>query len=285
MTTCSPNPPSTPSMHDHVPGRPDCSGQVHSTPSRRVAAHRAEVAPYPSRALKGLSVLLGTALLVTGCSVPGLPGASGAPEPMERAADVQDSAPSTEPTTADSSTGGNREEAGSPAAPTSATADPEDATGAESPGSVEEAWAPVKTDLDDGSVTHTLSAAARNLVIDYWIEDDVSRLTPDSTPIIRINAHVDGADDGTLIDVTRFNAQVQSLGVDLANDTGSFAINPPYSYMTAVALPANPTAHSTEVLVTFDLLTETRPGSGNFTRQTILDTVSLGYAQPPSATK
>lgn len=268
--------------------------------------HRVSTTPWfrptPRATVQGVSVLLGTALLVTGCSVPGLPGATGAPGSMARAAEIQEPAASqtadaVSDTVSDAGGDGAGTEvpeasqpidpaaagAGTPTTDTSASADP-DAT-ADTPSTADaddEAWVRVKADLDGGSATHTLSAAGRTMVIDYWTDDDVSQLTPDSTPIIRMNARIDGADDGTHITVTRFNAQVQRLGVVLANDTGSFAINPPFTYMTAVALPANPDAHATEVLVTFDLLTETAPGSGIMTRQTILDTVSLGYAQPPS---
>ncbi|MDQ0734025.1 hypothetical protein [Arthrobacter agilis] len=259
--------------------------------------------PTPRATVQGFSVLVGTALLVTGCSIPGLPGATGAPGPMTRAAEIQGPAATQTADAVSEAVSEAASEAGddagtdapgaaqpdepaaagaeTPTTDPSASADPDTTADTPSPPGDDEDWVRVKADLDGGSVTHTLPAGGRTVVIDYWTDDDVSRLTPDSTPIIRMNARIDGADDGTHIAVTRFNAQVQRLGVVLANDTGSFAINPPFTYMTAVALPANPEAHATEVLVTFDLLTETAPGSGIMTRQTILDTVSLGYAQPP----
>lgn len=261
-------------------GTPDQEVPAAGEALRPRPAHRADVARrsflWPH---KRLSVVLGAALLLTGCTVPGLPGASGAPEPMARAASVEE--PAVDVTADPSAAPEATSEAGAPDAGASDTS----GTAADDVPAVADAWVPVAADLDKGSATHTLTAAARNIVIDYWTDDDVSQLTPDSTPIIRINARVDGADDGTQISVTRFNAKVQSLGVDLANDTGSFAIHPPFTYTTAVALPANPAAHSTDVLVTFDLLSETAPGSGIFTRQTILDTVSLGYAQAPKTTR
>lgn len=227
-------------------------------PTRKGPAHRADTRPKPAklRAL-GLASIVGAGLVLSGCSVPGLPGASGAPDGMTRAATVE---PEVSPSSTETPTA-------APAEPSAGAEDPE--------------WVPVEGDLDAGSVTHELSASARTVVIDYWVDDDVSKLTPDSSPIIRMNARIDGEDDGTVITVTRFNAQVKSLGVELANDTGSFALTPPYSYASAVSLPANPDAHSTEVLVTLDLLTETEPESGVFTRQTVLDTVSLAYGQPP----
>ena len=264
------------------------TARLSTTPSRPPIPPRLRVR---RTSVQGISVVLGTVLLATGCSLPGLPGATGAPATMERAAEVQAPAATTEPVDAEPETNdaGAATEApdtsGAGAATEVAGTEASEPTEAAAAGRARAVWVPVKADLDSGATTHTLSAAAHTIVIDYWMDGDVSQLTPDSTPILRMNARIDGADDGTQIAVTRFNAQVQSLGVELANDTGSFAINPPYSYLTAVALPSNPDARATDVLVTFDLLTETAPGSGIVTRQTILDTVSLGYARPPSESK
>lgn len=299
-TAPNPGPSSSTDLAAHEVPSAGTAPTVPAAPSR--PAHRADAPQIPRafrRPASGGALLLTTALLLTGCSVPGMPGASGAPDSMVRtvttdgpdqAQDTQDAgnsargaedatddaageAPADDPTEeAATDDGGAAETSDAGAAGTSDAAEP-----------AEPEWTAVESDLDTGSASHTLSAASRNLVIDYWTDADVSLLTPESTPIIRVTARMDGEDDGAAVTVTRFNAQVQSLGTELANDTGSFAIAPPYAYTTAVALPANPTAHSTELLVTFDLLTETAPGSGVFTRQTILDTVSLGYAQPPAS--
>lgn len=199
---------------------------------------------------------LATVVAVSGCSVPGMPGPTGAPSAQQVAA-IQPTTPAAAPSDA------------SPAA-----------AGTESPAPEAPAWVPVPGDLSHGSVTHTLGAAARNLVVDYWLTDDVARLTPDEAPIIRLSAHIEGAPDGDAIKVTRFNARVDALGAVLANDQGDFAVEPPFSYSSGVVVPANPTAHSTQVVFTFDLLTETAPGTGVFTRQTVLDTLTLGYALP-----
>ncbi|MFC8302248.1 hypothetical protein ACFUCV_01025 [Specibacter sp. NPDC057265] len=197
------------------------------------------------------ALALAAVLAVSGCSIPGLPGATGAPSSMEKAGLVQ-------PAAAEEAE--EAEEAAAPAAP---------------------AWIPVSGDLAKGSVTHTLGAASRNLVIDYWINENPDTLTPTDTPILRLSAHLDGAPNEEAIEVTRFNAT--ALGTVLANDTGNFAVQPPYSYSSGVVVPANPEAHSTEITFTFDLLTETAPGTGVFSRQTILDTLTLGYALPGTA--
>lgn len=196
------------------------------------------------------SLALAAVLAVSGCSIPGLPGATGAPAPVQKAAVVQPMAPE-EPAAAEPT---------EPAVP---------------------AWIPVSGDLAKGSVTHTLGAAARHLIIDYWMDQDPTTLTPDDSPILRLSARLDGAPDAEAIQVTRFTAT--ALGTILANDTGNFAVQPPYSYSSGVVVPANPTAHSTVITFTFDLLTETAPGTGVFSRQTIVDAVTVGYALPGKA--
>ncbi|MDO5753423.1 hypothetical protein [Arthrobacter sp.] len=209
------------------------------------------------------AIALATVLAISGCSVPGLPGATGAPS-VQKAALVQRAAPTA---------------SGSPAASTAPAAK----SSTETPAPKAPAWVPVSGDLSRGSVTHTLGAASRHLIINYWMSDNPAALTPDDAPIIRLSAHLDGSTNGGAIEVTRFNAT--ALGKVLANDTGNFAAEPPYSYSSGVVLPANPIAHSTQIIFTFDLLTETAPGTGVFTRQTILDTVTVGYALPGTASR
>ena len=134
-----------------------------------------------------------------------------------------------------------------------------------------------ENELAEGSTSHRLGAASHTLVLDYWTSEDPAGWTPESSPIINVSVKIDGAPGPGAIRVTRFNARVDALGVELTNDQGSFALEPPYAYTSGFALPANPSAESTTVLFTIDLLTETEPGSGVFTRQTVLDTLTIGY--------
>ncbi|MER1997415.1 MAG: hypothetical protein ABTA24_13100 [Arthrobacter sp.] len=133
-------------------------------------------------------------------------------------------------------------------------------------------------ELAEGSTSHRLGAAAHTLVLDYWTNENPAEWTPESSPIINVSVKIDGAPGPGAVRVTRFNARVDALGLELTNDQGSFALEPPYSYTSGFALPANPSATSTTVLFTIDLLTETEPGSGVFTRQTVLDTLTIGYS-------
>lgn len=198
-----------------------------------------------------------------------MPGPTGAPA-VQQVAVVETPSPAAG-TSASQAAAGN--EAPAPAASAAPTAP------------AAPVWVPVAGDLSHGTVTHTLGAAAHNLIVNYWMTDDAAALSPNDAPIIRLSAHIDGSPDGNAIKVTRFNARVDALGTVLANDQGDFAVQPPFSYSSGVVVPANPTAHSTQVLFTFDLLTETAPGTGIYTRQTVLDTVTIGYAVPGTAAR
>lgn len=192
---------------------------------------------------------LSTVLVLSGCGIPGLPGATGAPNrdpaSLEYAATVETTAAQA---------------------------------GGETP--ADDGWQAPAGDLAEGSHTQRLTAAAHTLVVDYWTLENPAEWSPDSTPIINFTARIEGTVNGEAIRVTRFNARVDALATVLANDTGNFALEPPYAYSSAVAVPANPTATSTTIVFTMDLLTETAPGSGVFTRQTVIDSLTIGYAQP-----
>lgn len=224
--------------------------------------------PWTTTALSALS--LATVLTVSGCSLPGLPGPTGAPptDPspsVEQAAAIQP-VPDVEPSTA-------------------ATASPSASAAAATPQPPQPVPAPAPTpapviitnDLADGSASHALGAAGNQLIVDYWSTDNVSMWTSESSPIIQISAKVAGTIANKEVKITRFNARIDALNVVLANDTGDFAIGDPNSYSSAVLVPANPGAASTRIVFTYDLLTETAPFTGVFTRQTVMDSITIGY--------
>lgn len=202
------------------------------------------------------SFALSATVLLSGCSIPGLPGPTGAPV-AERAVSVVDTSETPD---------------------ASAETQVVPAPAADSSRSV--AWVRTPADLDRGSVTHTLSAATHQIGLDYWTTEDPSSWTPESTPIINLNAHILGEHPPGTVRVTRFTARNEDGSVIMANDEGSFAMEPPYAYTSAIVVPAEPGAHATRVLLTFDLLSETAKDSGVFSRQTIMDSISIGYAKP-----
>ncbi|MET1088841.1 MAG: hypothetical protein ABWY04_17260 [Arthrobacter sp.] len=216
------------------------------------APHTARVAR-PSWTRRALPALcLAAVLTVSGCSLPGLPGPTGAPA----AAPVVEQAAAVEPV---------------PEVQPATTPDPAPVA--------EPTPAPVvvANDLADGSASHALGAAGNQLVVDYWTTDDVSMWTSESSPIIQLSAKVAGSVEDKAVKITRFNARVDALNAVLANDTGDFAVGDPNSYSSAVLVPGHPGADSTRIVFTYDLLTETAPGTGIFTRQTVMDSLTLGY--------
>jgi hypothetical protein len=139
--------------------------------------------------------------------------------------------------------------------------------------------------MADGTASHKLGAAENQLTIDYWMTENTASLTPESSPILRLSATVAGSGVAKTIKITRFNARIDSTSTVLANDTGDFAIDAPHSYSSSIVIPGNAPDQATRIIFTFDLLTETAPGTGIFTRQTITDDLTLAFTMqtPPAA--
>jgi hypothetical protein len=140
-------------------------------------------------------------------------------------------------------------------------------------------------DLDSGSLTHALAAGAQTVVIDYWAADDATTWTATGEKTVQLSAHVEGGAEDVEVLVTRFvvTADDGTTRTVAAEDRGEFALMAPFSYSTAVSLPASsPTASSLSVHVQFDLLVETEPGSQRYYRQTVLDTLELPLLQEVS---
>ncbi|MCO7220262.1 hypothetical protein [Klenkia sp. PcliD-1-E] len=186
----------------------------------------------------------------------------------------------------------------SPSVATSPATSPATSAGPEEPSSaaaVREAAAPVTPttparpagDLDAGSVTHVLAAGNLQLVVDWWTAEQATTWTPADEKTIQLSAHLEGGDtDGeTEVLVTRFSAVLDdgTTRTSLSDDSGEFAIQPPFTYGTALSLPASPAGTSTVTVdVQFDLLVETEPGSQRYFRQTVLDSLVLPLVAPTS---
>lgn len=136
-------------------------------------------------------------------------------------------------------------------------------------------------ELDAGSVTHQQPAGDRTLVIDYWTTQQATGWTPSSTKTIQLSAHLEGQEQtaaSITVDVTRFAAVLDdgSTRTTVVEDRGQFALQPPFTYGTAIELPASdPAVDSVTVTVQFDLLVETGKNTDSFYRQTVIDTLVL----------
>jgi hypothetical protein len=140
-------------------------------------------------------------------------------------------------------------------------------------------------DLDTGSTTHRLEAGGRSLVVDYWLEEDPATWTSDRPTTVRLAAHMEDADSGHTVKVSRFGAVLDdgTRRTLIGEDRGEFVITPPYSYGGALTIPALPSGTQTaELAVQFDLLVETEPGSDSYFRQTALDKIQLSFATTTS---
>jgi hypothetical protein len=142
------------------------------------------------------------------------------------------------------------------------------------------AVAPARTpgDLDTGSVTHSVTAGDRTLVIDWWTDQDATSWTSDADKTVQLSAHVEGGTRTQAVKVTRFAAIADdgATRTTVTEDRGEFVLTPPFSYSTALSLaPSAGSADQLTLSVQFDLLVETEPGSQEWFRQTVLDSIQL----------
>lgn len=135
-------------------------------------------------------------------------------------------------------------------------------------------------DLDTGTVTHSLAAGARTVVVDYWTTQNAKEWRARGTKTIQVSAHVEGGGTLATVEVTRFlvTADDGTQRTTAAQDDGQFVITPPFSYSNVISLLASsPRATAVTLYVQFDLLVETAHNSGQFFRQTVLDTLKLPF--------
>ncbi|RFU19573.1 hypothetical protein [Geodermatophilus marinus] len=137
-------------------------------------------------------------------------------------------------------------------------------------------------ELDTGATTHTVPAGDRTLVVDWWTAEPAVEWRAAGTKGLQLSAHLEGGDDDLEVLVTRFAATADdgSTRTVVAEDRGEFALQPPYSYGTALVLtPSAADADRVTLSVQFDLLVETEPGSERYFRQTVLDSIVLPFLQ------
>lgn len=142
----------------------------------------------------------------------------------------------------------------------------------------------VRGSLAAGTLTHTLSLGARKLVLTYWTGQDVGTWTASTPATVNVSAHIENGSRSTGVLVTQFAATFTPGGsanvAVLRQDRGRFVVTPPYSYVSAVLVPAVPTATRTARMdIQFDLLVAIAPGSREYARQTVLDTLHFSYLE------
>jgi hypothetical protein len=137
-------------------------------------------------------------------------------------------------------------------------------------------------DLDTGSITHSLPAGDRTVVVDYWTTQDATGWTGSSDKTVQVAVHLEGGRSRQDVEVTRFLATTDdgTSRTTVAEDRGEFVLTPPFSYTTALGLPpSSADASSLTLAVQVELLVETSPNSGQFFRSTVLDSLTLPLVQ------
>ena len=118
--------------------------------------------------------------------------------------------------------------------------------------------------------------------INYWTDQDPQqRGHANQSTAAQAAAHIANGDKAHAVYVSRFLATMDDgYGVTtLADDSGSFAITPPYSYSSGLVIrSAHPGATGATVIIRYELLIQTQPNTMQFFRQTVIDTFHLNFA-------
>jgi hypothetical protein len=138
-------------------------------------------------------------------------------------------------------------------------------------------------ELDDGTAQHVQTAAGAKVVLSYWTDDDPKAWTPTSQGILQSSVQVQGVDAKKVVRVTRYAvlATASSPFAKLVDDRGQFVVSAPYTYGSTFALPAvAQTVKAEKLRIVIDIEVETAPGTGRFTRQTLIDQLGVPYIVP-----
>ena len=136
-------------------------------------------------------------------------------------------------------------------------------------------------DLSNGSLTRSLDAGSRKLVINYWTDQDPAQWTATRSTVISLAAHIENGDKNHAVLVSDFKATLDDgSGVTtLADDKGAFTLTPPYAYSSAIVVRTpHPGATSATLILEYDLIIQTAPNTMAYFRQTVIDTLHINFA-------
>lgn len=132
-----------------------------------------------------------------------------------------------------------------------------------------------QSDLAQGSVTHPARTSGMTVEFDYWTSK-LAHTWRGEPGDVSLALHVRRAgDEKTAVKITQVRV---TAGDDvLLSDSGEFMVTPPFGYQSGFTTPS--TAEPVlELQTRVDLLVETEPGSGQFVRRAVLDTLRLTFA-------
>jgi hypothetical protein len=136
-------------------------------------------------------------------------------------------------------------------------------------------------ELDNGSAAHALTVDGIQLMLNYWASGNPSEWNPASQGTVNVSAQVQGLPNNIIARITGFQVVAPPGGPGqpnstLVSDSGDFVINAPYSYGSAFVMPQFAGGTKMVTLHVFlDLQIETAPNSGNYTRQSVIDTLRV----------
>ena len=135
-----------------------------------------------------------------------------------------------------------------------------------------------------GTVSHTVTFGAQVLTIKYYTVGGPAWDGRAPVPV-QFSAHVERSDGRHTLKISTFLSTFSagSSTTTVGRDQGPFVITPPFSYGGVFTVPSTRAATGT-VTNEFTLLVETAPKSGQFFRDTVIDTLKLDFAAQASAT-
>jgi hypothetical protein len=155
---------------------------------------------------------------------------------------------------------------------------------------------PIQNDLAAGSMTRTVPVGAATLTIDYWSTLTMDKWTANATKPLSFS--IKGTvtpNDGQKLYLSRVtleavvrDAQGDPLpGFASISDQGTVApgylILDPYSYSQTFTLPPlDERAAALEITMRYELLQQATPTSGDYSKQTANDLITIAIAQDPS---
>lgn len=145
-------------------------------------------------------------------------------------------------------------------------------------------------ELDSGSAAHALIVDGKQLMLNYWANGNPAEWNPASQGTVNVSAQVQALPKNIIARITSFRVVAPPSGPGqpnstLTNDAGEFVINAPYSYGSAFVMPHF--AGTTKMItlhVFLNLEVETTPDSGDYTRQSVIDTLRVSLV-PKVATE
>lgn len=142
-------------------------------------------------------------------------------------------------------------------------------------------------ELDNGSAAHALTVNGIQLMLNYWANGNPAEWNPASQGTVNVSAQMQALPKNIIARITSFRVVAPPSGPGqpnstVVNDAGEFVINAPYSYGSAFVMPRFAgTTKMVTLHVFLNLEVETKPDSGNYTRQSVIDTLRVSLVPKP----